>query len=97
MRKVRKTDIRLMLLLPLSLAFLVSWVGPGFQFMEVVFLVLILLPSLTVLAFSVNLWLFLGPYIGLWVRRIWVILEFLSWNFLSFSSNGLDTDCSVER
>ena len=73
---------------------------PGFfgcKFMVVVFLVLILLPGLAVLAFSVNLLLFLKLYIGRWVLRIWVILEFLSWNFLSFSSNRLDIGCSVKR
>ena len=88
-RKVRRTDIRV----TVDLASLPGppgiLGGPGFKFTGVVFLELILLPGLTVLAFSVNLLLFLGPYIGQWVLRIWVILEFLSWNFLSFSSNGL--------
>ena len=45
----------LMLILPLSLVLLVSWVGHGFNFMVVVFLVLTLLPDLTVLAFFVKL------------------------------------------
>ena len=86
-----------MLILPLSLVLLVSWVGLGLQFMGVVFLVLILLPGLTVLVCSINLLLFLGPCIGRWVRRTWAILEFLSWNFSSFSSNGLVIVCSVKR
>ena len=38
--KVRRTDIRLRLILPLSLALLASWMGRGFRFMVVVFLVL---------------------------------------------------------
>ena len=65
--------------------------------MEVVLLVLILLPGLTVLAFSAKLLLFLGPYIGQWVVRIWVILGSPFWSSLSFFSNGLVTDCLVKR
>ena len=75
-RKVRKFDIRVNVdfaSLPGPPCFLG---GPGFTFMGVVFLELILLPGLFVLAFSVNLLLFLGPYIGQWVLRIWVILGF---------------------
>ena len=49
-----------MLILPLSLVLLVSWVGHGFNFMAVEFLVLTLLPGLTVLAFFVNLLPFIG-------------------------------------
>ena len=54
-----KPDTRMhvwsILILPLSLVLLVSWVGHGFNFMGVVFLVLTLLPGLTVLALFVNL------------------------------------------
>ena len=32
-----------------------------------------------------------------WVLRTWAILAFLFWNFLSFSSKGLDIGCSVKR
>ena len=90
--------IWLMLIWLFSLAHLVSWVGTGFKFMGVVlFLVLKLLPGLTVLAFSVNLLHFWGLYIGQWVLRILVISAFLSQNFLSFLSTGLDIGCSVKR
>ena len=65
--------------------------------MEVVLLVLILLPDLTLLASSANLLLSLVPCIGQWVLRIWVISGFLFLSFLSFSSNGLDIGCSVKR
>ena len=88
-----------MLILPLSLVLLVSWVGHGFNFMGVVFLVLTLLPGLTVLAFFVNLL----PFLRDLTLAYWVLLAFgpfwclPSWNFLSFLSNGLDTDCSVKR
>ena len=64
-RKLANLLLGLMLTLPLFLALLVSWVGHGFKFMEVALLVLMLLPGLTVLAFSVSLLLFEGPYIGL--------------------------------
>ena len=35
--------------------------------------------------------------IGLWILLTWVILEFLFWRSLSFSSNGLVIGCSVKR
>ena len=72
--KGRKIDFRVnidLASLPGSPGFLG---GPGCRFMEVVFLVPILLPGLTVLAFSVNLLLFLEPCIGRWFLRTWVIL-----------------------
>ena len=50
----------LMLILPLFPALLAFRVGPGFRFMVVAYLVLILLPSLTVLVFCENLLLFFG-------------------------------------
>ena len=74
--KARKLAIGLILILQLCLALLVSWVGPGCRFMKVVLLVLILLPDLTVLAFFVNLLLFLELCIGLLVPMVWVILGF---------------------
>ena len=90
-RKVRRTDIRVNVdLSPLPWpSWFLGWALDSSSW-EVVFLVLILLPGLTVLAFSVNLLLIyrvvslaygFGGYGSFW--------SLLSQNFLSFSSNGL--------
>ena len=76
-KKARGTDIRVnidLASLPGPPGFLG---GPWSRFMVVVLLVLILLPELTVLAFSANLLLSLEPCIGRWVLRTWAIWEFL--------------------
>ena len=57
-------------------ALLVSCMGPGCRFMVVAFLVLILLPGLTVLVFCLELLLFSIPCIGQRVLMTWAILEF---------------------
>ena len=50
--------------------------GPGFRFMVVAFLVLMLLPGLVVLVSCASLNPSLGPCIGLLALMILVILEF---------------------
>ena len=77
LRKLTSLLLGLMLILPLFLALLVSWVGPGFKFMVVTFLVLMLLPGLTVLVSCVGLPLSLVSCIGQRVPMRLVILEFL--------------------
>ena len=58
--RVASLILGLMLFLLLFLVLLASWVGPGFRFMVVTFMVLILLPGHTVLAFSFLITAFLG-------------------------------------
>ena len=53
-KKARKFVFGSMLILLLYLALLAFWVGPGFRFMVVAFLVLILLPGRTVLVSCVG-------------------------------------------
>ena len=69
-----------------------SLIVHGFRLMLVTLLILTLLLCLTVLVFWLGSPLFLILYIGLLV-----LLVFPFWNFLSFLSNGLDTDCLVKR
>ena len=65
--------------------------------MRVTFLVLTFLLGLMVLVFWLGSLPFLVPYTGLLVLLTWVILGSPFWSFLSFSSNGLDTDCLMKR
>ena len=69
----------------------------GFRLLLVTLLVMILLLGLIVLVFWFDSLPFLILCTGQVVLMIWVILGFLSWNFLSFSSNGLVTVCLVKR
>ena len=68
-----------------------------FRSLLVALLVLILLLGHTVLVFCLDLLLFLLLYIGLLVLTTLVILVYHFLSFLSFLSNGLDTDCLVKR
>ena len=83
--------------LHLYLALLASQVSPGFRFMVVVFLVLILLPGLIALVFCLDLLLFSVFCIGQLCSDDMGHFGFLCWNFSSFLRNGLDTGCSVKR
>ena len=76
--KARKIDI----MVNVDLASLSG--PPGFRFMVVVFLVLILLPGLTVLVFCLDLFLFSIPCIGQLVLMTWAIfgVSFLELFFL---------------
>ena len=65
--------------------------------MLVTLLVLIFLLGPIVLVFWLGSPPFLVLYTGPLVLLTWVILGFPFWNFLSFSSNGLVTDCLVKR
>ena len=76
-RKLASLMLGLMLILPLFPALLASWVGPGFRFIVVTFLVLIILPGRTVLVSCVGLPPSLVPCIGPLVLMTLVILEFL--------------------
>ena len=80
-KKARTLDIWVNVDLVSSPALLVSWVGPGCRFMEVVLLVLILLPGLAVLAFCVSLQHFSVLRIGLLMLLTWGILVFPFWSF----------------
>ena len=64
--------------------------------MQVTLLMLTFLLGLIVLVFWSGSLPFQVPHIGLLALLTWVTLGSPFWSFLSFSSNGLDTDCLVK-